>query len=66
VFVHITAVERADMRLLMGGQKVSFEILTERGKQAGGQSPASVMIERRISRQGSPAATPGFFTLGRR
>ena len=36
VFVHITAVERAGMRSLNEGQKVSFEIVTERGKQAAG------------------------------
>jgi len=36
VFVHITAVERAGMRTLMEGQKVSYEIVTERGKQAAG------------------------------
>jgi cold shock protein len=36
VFVHITAVERAGMRSLMEGQKVSYEIVTERGKQAAG------------------------------
>jgi cold shock protein len=36
VFVHITAVERAGMRSLMEGQKISFEIVTERGKQAAG------------------------------
>jgi CspA family cold shock protein len=36
VFVHITAVERAGMRSLVEGQKVSYEILTERGKQAAG------------------------------
>jgi len=34
VFVHITAVERACMRSLVEGQKVSYEIVTERGKQA--------------------------------
>jgi CspA family cold shock protein len=34
--VHITAVERAGMRSLVEGQKISFEILTERGKQAAG------------------------------
>jgi CspA family cold shock protein len=32
--VHISAVERAGMRTLMEGQKVSYEIVTERGKQA--------------------------------
>ena len=31
VFVHISAVERAGMRTLMEGQKVSYEIITERG-----------------------------------
>ena len=36
VFVHITAVERAGMRSLNEGDKVSFEIVTERGKQAAG------------------------------
>jgi CspA family cold shock protein len=34
VFVHITAVEAAGMRSLNEGQKVSFEITTERGKSA--------------------------------
>ena len=34
VFVRISAVERAGMRTLMEGQKVSYEIVTERGKQA--------------------------------
>jgi CspA family cold shock protein len=36
VFVHITAVEKAGMRSLVEGQKVSFDIVTERGKQAAG------------------------------
>jgi CspA family cold shock protein len=36
VFVHITAVERAGMRSLAEGQKLSYEIVTERGKQAAG------------------------------
>ena len=36
VFVHITAVERAGMRSLMEGQKVSYEIVNERGKPAAG------------------------------
>jgi CspA family cold shock protein len=34
VFVHISAVERAGMRTLVEGQKVSYDIVTERGKQA--------------------------------
>ena len=36
VFVHISAVERAGMRTLMEGQKVSYEVVMERGKQAAG------------------------------
>ena len=36
VFVHITAVERAGMRSLVEGQKVTYDIITERGKQAAG------------------------------
>lgn len=34
VFVHVTAVERAGMRSLVEGQKVSYEVVTERGKLA--------------------------------
>jgi len=40
VFVHITAVERAGMRSLIEGQRVSYEIVTERGKQAAGNLQA--------------------------
>ncbi|HEY5280799.1 MAG TPA: cold-shock protein [Pseudolabrys sp.] len=36
VFVHITAIERAGMRSLNEGQKVSYEVVTERGKEAAG------------------------------
>ena len=34
VFVHISAVERAGLQGLREGQKISFEVTTERGKQA--------------------------------
>lgn len=34
VFVHISAVERAGLNGLREGQKVRFEVVTERGKQA--------------------------------
>ncbi|MBM3643608.1 MAG: cold-shock protein [Alphaproteobacteria bacterium] len=34
VFVHISAVERAGMGGLNEGQKVSFEVATERGRSA--------------------------------
>jgi cold shock protein len=36
VFVHISAVEKAGMRTLVEGQKLTFDILTERGKAAAG------------------------------
>ncbi len=34
VFVHISAVERSGLSSLTEGQRVSFDIVTERGKQA--------------------------------
>jgi CspA family cold shock protein len=34
VFVHITAVQAAGLNGLNDGQKVSYEVVTERGKQA--------------------------------
>jgi CspA family cold shock protein len=34
VFVHITAVEKAGLRTLVEGQKLTFEIANERGKLA--------------------------------
>jgi len=36
VFVHITAVKEAGLMTLTEGQKVSFELKTERGKTAAG------------------------------
>ena len=32
VFVHVSAVERAGMDTLKEGQRVSFDVITERGK----------------------------------
>jgi CspA family cold shock protein len=34
VFVHVTALERAGMKSLAEGQKVSYDVVTERGKSA--------------------------------
>ncbi len=34
VFVHISAVERAGMSTLNEGQKISYEVVNERGKNA--------------------------------
>lgn len=36
VFVHATAVERAGMSALVEGQKIEFEIVTDRGKASAG------------------------------
>jgi cold shock protein len=36
VFVHISAVERAGLGTLVQGQQISYDIVTERGKQAAG------------------------------
>jgi cold shock protein len=41
VFVHISAVERAGLRTLVEGQKVTYEVVTERGKQAAGNLSAA-------------------------
>ena len=34
VFVHVTAVQRAGMQSLMEGQRLSFEVVRDRGKPA--------------------------------
>lgn len=36
VFVHITAVQSAGMDTLSEGQKLSFDVVTDRGKSAAG------------------------------
>ena len=41
VFVHISAVQRAGMETLVEGQKIGFEVVTERGKQAAGNLVAA-------------------------
>jgi CspA family cold shock protein len=41
VFVHISAVERAGLRTLVEGQKVSYDVVTERGKPAAGNLQAA-------------------------
>jgi CspA family cold shock protein len=40
VFVHISAIEKAGLQTLTEGQKVSFDVVTERGKQAAGNLKA--------------------------
>lgn len=41
VFVHISAVERAGMTTLNEGQHVTYDVVTERGKQAAGNLQAA-------------------------
>lgn len=41
VFVHISAVEKAGLRGLNEGQKVTYDIVTERGKSAAGNLKAA-------------------------
>lgn len=41
VFVHISAVQKAGMDTLNEGQRVSFDVLTERGKEAAGNLKAA-------------------------
>ena len=36
VFVHISAVQRAGLSTLNEGQKIRYEVVSERGKQAAG------------------------------
>jgi CspA family cold shock protein len=36
VFVHISAVEKSELTGLVEGQRVSFDVVTERGKTAAG------------------------------
>jgi len=41
VFVHVSAVEQAGMGTLSEGQRVSYEIVNERGKSAAGNLKAA-------------------------
>ena len=40
VFVHISAVERAGLQGLQEGQKISYDVVVERGKEAAGNLKA--------------------------
>jgi len=41
VFVHISAVERAGLGTLKEGQRISYEVVTDRGKPAAGNLKAA-------------------------
>ena len=44
VFVHITALEKAGLRRLDDGQKVSFELATEKGKTSVVGNPVLIVL----------------------
>ena len=41
VFVHVSAVQKAGMESLAEGQRVSFDVVSERGKSAAGNLQAT-------------------------
>jgi CspA family cold shock protein len=41
VFVHISALEKAGMRSLAEGQKISYELITDKGKTSAGNLQAA-------------------------
>ena len=41
VFVHISAVEKAGMRSLAEGQKIDYELVTDKGKTSAGNLKAA-------------------------
>jgi CspA family cold shock protein len=41
VFVHVSAVEAAGMNTLREGQRISYEVVTERGRSAAGNLQAA-------------------------
>jgi len=41
VFVHISAVQGAGMETLTEGQRISYDVITERGKEAAGNLKAA-------------------------
>ena len=59
VFVHISAVEKAGMRSLVEGQKVSYDVVTERGKQAAGNLQ-SAYRSRHVRNERARRTPPGF------
>ena len=60
VFVHISAVQRSGMQSLVEGQKVSFEVVTERGKPAAANRKRSDVDFCKSARAWRLPA-PGFF-----
>jgi CspA family cold shock protein len=61
VFVHISAVERSGMGTLNEGQKVKFDVVSERGKNAAAN--LQKRLTRSCAKTRSPAERPGFFLV---
>ena len=58
VFVHISAVEKAGLGTLEEGEKISYELVTERGKQAAGNLTRAGDRRNFVDRRPAPQA-PG-------
>ena len=61
VFVHISAVERSGLNGLNEGQKISYEIATERGRSAAVESQGGRLSLPRFPDDGGVASTPPLF-----
>ena len=59
VFVHISAVERAGLNGLNEGQKVSYEVASERGREAAVNLKAAKAAEKRANECSSAAVISG-------
>jgi CspA family cold shock protein len=62
VFVHVTAVQKAGLTGLNENQKVSYEVVTERGKAAATNLKISCRSGRRRSCRASPRGRGGPMT----
>ena len=49
VFVHISAVEKAGLDVLREGDKVTYDMISDRGKGVGGKSAAEVRRRARFT-----------------
>src|SRR5258708_37407434 len=64
VFVHISAVERSGMNGLNEGQKINYEIATERGRSAAVNLKTTEEVSgAHERRQRHPAPPPFFFVM---
>jgi CspA family cold shock protein len=61
VFVHISAVERAGMSTLNEGQRLTYEVVTERGKQAASNLQNAGVRQPTATTNGTPGPLAGRF-----